>query len=199
MCALAAALGIRRIIVPFDPGLLSARGAASADVQRDYVRTVRLTDPSADQLRALFAPVMRLANSELQDERVPSKNRRFIRSLDVRYQGQSYEIGVPFGLGFAERFHTAHRRLYGYADRKRPIEVVNVRLLASGRGPRLSRAAFRTLPPCKPGVTRLHWAGRWLESSVHARAQLPVGRRIRGPAIITEPSATTVIPPGWCG
>jgi len=196
-CELAAALGIRRVIAPLDPGLLSARGAASADVQRDYVRTARLTGPSARRLHALFVPLQRRARAELKAERLPAKDCSFERSLEVRYQGQSHEIAVPFSQRFANAFHAAHRRLYGYADRNLPIEVVSLRLLAIGHGPRLRPTVFRAQPGPTPTKTRLRWAGRWVESSVHLRAHLRVNTRVAGPAIIAEPSATTVVPPRW--
>ena len=104
---------------------------------------------------------------------------------------------MPFSQRFADAFHAAHRRLYGYADRNRPIEVVNLRLLAIGHGPRLRPTVFRAQPGPTPPKTRLRWAGRWLQSSVHLRAHLRVGTRAAGPAIITEPSATTLVPPRW--
>lgn len=196
-CELAAALGVRRVIVPLDPGLLSARGAASAEVQRDYVRTVRSTSPSARRLRALFGPLQRLARTELKGERLAAKDCRFERVVDVRYQGQSYEVAIPFSPRFADAFHAAHRRLYGYADRGRPIEVVNLRLLAIGRGPRLRPVPFRAQPGPAAAKTRLRCEGRWLEGTVHVRAHLRAGTRVAGPAIIAESSATTVIPPQW--
>lgn len=196
-CELAAALGVRHVIVPLDPGLLSARGAASAEVQRDYVRTVRLTTPSARRLRALFGLLQRLARTELKGERLAAKDCRFERVMDVRYQGQSYEVAIPFSPRFADAFHAAHRRLYGYADRGRPIEVVNLRLLAIGRGPRLHPVPFRAQPGPAAAKTRLRCDGHWLEGTVHVRAHLRPGTRVAGPAIIAEPSATTVIPPQW--
>jgi N-methylhydantoinase A len=196
-CELSALLGIRRVVVPRDPGLLSAWGAASADVQRDYVRTVRLTGPSAERLHTLLAPLERAARAELRAEGVPPKHWKLAGSVDVRYQGQSYEIGLPLKARFADAFHAAHRRLYGYADRNRPIEVVNLRLLAVGRGPRLRQQPFRPKADRVVTKSRLRWAGRWLQSAVYARAHLPAGTALKGPAIITEFSATTVVPPGW--
>jgi N-methylhydantoinase A len=103
----------------------------------------------------------------------------------------------PFSQRFADAFHAAHQQLYGYADRKRPIEVVTLRLLAIGRGPRLRPAVFHAPPGSAATKTRLRWAGRWMESGVHSRAHLRAGTRIAGPVIITEPSATTVVPPRW--
>jgi N-methylhydantoinase A len=115
----------------------------------------------------------------------------------VRYVGQSYELGVRFGAEVAARFHTAHRRLYGYADPGRPIEVVNVRLLATGRGIRPRHAAYKPEPPLATRPHRMHWAGRVYRALTYQRDHLAVGRPVRGPAVICEFSATAFVPPGW--
>ncbi|MBP1687040.1 MAG: 5-oxoprolinase [Deltaproteobacteria bacterium] len=196
-CELSAALGIRRVIVPRHPGLLSARGAASADIQRDYVQTVRLTDPPAARLRTVFAAVKRTARAELRAEGVRLRDTQFTPSVDVRYQGQSYEISVPFSPAFANSFHTAHERLYGYADRGRAIEVISVRLLARAPGPRPAFDAFRVAAGHPPIRGRLRWNGRWLDCAVYDRTHVPAGAVCAGPAVIAEFSATTVVPPGW--
>ena len=142
-CELSAELGIRQVIVPRDPGLLSAWGAACADVQRDYVQTVRLTNPSAAQLRALFAPLERTARAELRQEGVAAARCRLVKTVDARYAGQSHEISVRGTARVIVAFHAAHRRLYGYADLARSVEVVNVRLVAIGRSARAQRAGPR--------------------------------------------------------
>jgi N-methylhydantoinase A len=196
-CELAAALRIRRVVVPRHPGLLSAWGAAAADVQRDYVRTVRLTNPSTTRLRALFGPLERAARAELKAEGVAVEHCRLIKRFDVRYEGQSYEIGLPFSDNLTASFHAAHRRLYGYADPGRRIEVVNLRVQAFGRGPRPHHGAYQPEPRLRRGEHRVRWARRQLQAGAYLRAHLPVGAVVRGPAVIAEFSATTFVPPGW--
>jgi N-methylhydantoinase A len=196
-CELAAALGIRRVVVPRHPGLLSAWGAAAADVQRDGVRTVCLTQPSARQLRALVAPLARAARTALSDEDIPAAQCKMIASLDLRYVGQSYEISLPLGPRYAAAFHAAHERLYGYADRDRPVEVVNLRVAAVGRGARPRHPAFAASSWQPPAQQRVRCSGRWLTAATYQRDALPVGASIRGAALITEFSATTLVPPGW--
>jgi len=198
-CELAALLGIRRVIVPRDPGLLSARGAASADLCRDYVRTVILTAPPPRQLLELFASLERQAREELQAEGVASPTCLFSPTLDVRYRGQSHELTVPFRTRFEQAFHAAHQRLYGYRDTTRPIEVVSLRLLAVARGPRPRQEHFWPEDSKGPAKTQLYWNGHWRSCLVYAREGLKPGRSVRGAAIVTELSATTVIPPGWVG
>jgi N-methylhydantoinase A len=196
-CELAAALGIRRVVVPRHPGLLSAWGAASADVQRDHVQTVRLVHPTGDAVRRLFAPLERAAMAELRAEGVPARRRICSRSLDVRYVGQSHELTVPFAARFAEAFHAAHQRLYGYADRDRPIEVVNLRVLGRGAGPRPreprgpGRVSGRGVPH------RIRWDGRWRTGVAWPRSALLADTPYRGPLVVHEFSATTLVPSGW--
>ncbi|MEO8601903.1 MAG: hydantoinase/oxoprolinase family protein [bacterium] len=192
---LAAALRIARVIVPRHSGLLSAWGAVTADVRRDYVQTVRLTDPAVTTLRRRLAPLAARARRELRAEGAPAKAIALSTSLDVRYRGQSYELSVPLTADYAAAFHAAHRARYGYADAGRPIEVVNLRLaaVAPGAMPRLAVAA-RVQSPARPH--RLRWRGRWLTAQRLDRDALP-RRRLSGPLVITELSATTVVPPGW--
>jgi N-methylhydantoinase A len=194
-CALAAGLGMRRVLLPIHPGLLSAWGAVSADVERDYVQTVRLVEPAVARLKRAFAPLRAHAMRDLRAESAAGKI--LIEShLDLRYQGQSYEIQLPMRSRFRQHFHDAHRRLYGYADPERPVEVVNLRVLARIRGPALPRAR----PSHVAGAAsshRLRQGGRWTRARRIERAALPANRALRGPLVITELSATTVVPTGW--
>jgi N-methylhydantoinase A len=196
-CELSADLGIRQVIVPRDPGLLSAWGAACADVQRDYVQTVRLTNPSATQLRALFAPLERTARAELHQEGVAAERSRLVKTVDARYTGQSHEISVPCTARVIAAFHAAHRRLYGYADLARPVEVVNVRLVAIGRSVRPQGLGFAHGIRGGARPHRVRWNGRWLAANQYSRTDLAPGATVRGPAVIVEFSATTFVPPCW--
>ena len=196
-CELAATLGIRQVVVPRYPGLLSAWGAAAADVQRDYVRTVRLTNPAPARLRALFAPLERRARAALRADGVPTARCRVRKSVEARYAGQSHEIALPLGAGVVRRFHAAHRRLYGYADPQRAVEVVNLRVLGIGQGPRpqSDRGWVQSSQPARR--VRVRWDGRWRRGTMVPRDGMRPGMTVRGPAVITEFSATTVVPPGW--
>jgi N-methylhydantoinase A len=120
----------------------------------------------------------------------------FERLVDMRYTGQSYEIRLPLTRGYLDAFHAEHQHLYGYADRDRSVEVVNLRLLATGKSPKLPNERWRATPG-KPGVQRVRWNDRWLTARRVRREHLGAGTLVRGPAIVTEFSATTLIPPGW--
>jgi N-methylhydantoinase A len=193
---LAAGLGIRRVYVPRHPGLLSAWGVLSAEVVRDYARTLRAVAPSPPRLTAAFRALGAIARRDLRREAVPHPILE--PTLDVRYAGQSYEVSIPFRTGWQRAFHRAHARLFGHADVRRPVEVVTLRLRARGgraivpadRPPRRARAARR-------GTRPVFFGGRRVVTAIHRRDDLPTGARVRGPAVVCEYSATTLVPPGW--
>jgi N-methylhydantoinase A len=196
-CDLAAALGMSRVVVPLHPGLLSAWGAAMADVQRDHVHTVRLTAPTTAQVTRELKGLQRLAIRELRAEGIAPVEREIISSVDVRYAGQSHEINVAFGKQFAAAFHAAHRRLYGYADPQRALEIVNIRVLAIGHTRHQTPRRRSRIVAQPPQHHRIHVGGRWRRAALWSREHLPTGKVVHGPATIVEPSATTFVPPGW--
>jgi N-methylhydantoinase A len=202
-CEVAAGLGVRRVLVPLHPGLLSAWGAAAADLQRDYVQTVRLVEPDATELAQRFRPLEQRARHELRAEGAAANRIRTAALLDVRYRGQSYELRVPMSGAYRRAFHAAHHALYGYADERRAVEVVNLRIIATAPAALHIPPAAR--PPAGPNrraertsaVHRMLWNGHWLRARRCDRGALPMERRLPGPLVISELSATTVVPPAW--
>jgi N-methylhydantoinase A len=204
-CELAAALRMPRVLVPKFPGALSALGILRADVVKDFSQTVRLPVGSVRQVQAaLGSAFSRLERRGAQQMRAEGFLRHQVsieRWLDMRYVGQAYELSVPAAGDFVSSFHRAHERRYGYADASRPTEVVNVRARLIGATPKPE------LPRHRPGagdaraaaigVRRTVFAGHGRPTPVYNRAKLRAGCRFAGPAIVTEYSATTVVPPGW--
>jgi N-methylhydantoinase A len=193
---LAAALGMRRVYVPRQPGLLSAWGVLAADVERDRGRTLRAVEPPDRTLETIFRDLLRAARRDLGRDGV--RARAVERVLEVRYAGQAHEVAVPFGPRWRHAFHHAHERLFGHADPGRPVEVVTLRLRARGGG----GAHAGDPPPRGRGrgalaVRAVVFDGRARPTVVHRREDLPVGRRLLGPAVICEYSATTLVPPRW--
>jgi N-methylhydantoinase A len=193
---LAAILGMSRVYVPRQPGLLSAWGVLSAPVVRDYGRTLRAVEPPTAVLLAGFRALTARARRDLRHDGVAAPSVE--RVLDVRYAGQGYEVSVPYATGWRGRFHRQHARLFGHADAGRPLEVVTLRLRAWGAAPRL--------PPDPPGRRRAAapvarrravFDGRVRPTAVYRRDDLRPGQRLVSPAIVCEYSATTVVPPGW--
>ncbi len=196
-CELARQLGIPRVLVPLDPGALSAFGILLSDVVKDYSRTVLWPVSAglpAAKLRAVFRELERSAMRSFRDERWPGQV-RFTRSADVRYRGQGYELSVPFTAALLRDFHQEHRRRYGYSHPGKEVELVTLRLRATiptragrMRGEERGRAAVET--------AAVYFDGKFRPTPLHARSALEPGKRYAGPAVITEYSATSVVPPG---
>lgn len=198
-CELAEGLGITHVLLPRLPGVLSAWGAASADVVREYVQTLRAVSPPVATLRRAAALLARQAKSDMRAERVRSADLRLEAHVGVRYAGQSFEVEVPLDDRYAASFHAAHQRLYGHADRARAVEVVFVGLRASASqgGAALPRRSARS--PGRGAVRngRVRTEGGWSRARIVHRDALSTAASARGPIIIEELSATTYLPPGW--
>jgi N-methylhydantoinase A len=206
-CDLAASLEIPRVLVPCFPGALSALGILRADVAKELSRTIRLEVRSPSQLRARlrreFAVLHQGGHAQMRAEGFAPASIRVHRTLDMRYAGQSYELTVPLAGDYVAAFHRAHEYRYGYSDRTRSCEVVNIRARFTGSVPKPG------LPKWKRGgagaadavVARssVLVSGRKFSTAVYDRARLRAGNRLAGPAIVTEYSATTMIPPLWAG
>ena len=122
------------------------------------------------------------------------------RFLDMRYEGQSYEIIVPFEGDFLEGFHRLHERTYGYRNRDKLVEIVNLRLRARGTPgkPVFGRREFvsEVIPEdAIEGTRSIIIDSRRMEARLYDRHNLLCGNRIAGPAIIVEYSSTIVVPP----
>jgi N-methylhydantoinase A len=136
-CELASALGIPRVIIPALPGALSAYGILVSDVVKDYSRTLlwRLAGKlPREPLDAEFAALQRRAKTDLGKEGWEGSP-HYQRSVDVRYQGQGYELKVPYTRELLESFHREHQRRYGYSYDRRDLELVTLRLRATVKSP----------------------------------------------------------------
>jgi N-methylhydantoinase A len=206
-CELAAGLQIPRVLVPVFPGALSALGILRADVTKDLSRTVRLPIQDARRatpgLRHAFAALEEDGHRQMRAEGFSSGSVNITRALDMRYAGQSFELNVPFRGDFVAAFHRAHEKRYGYCDRSRPCEVVNVRARFTGQTPKFNLPRVKAAGPnpvaALAGPSPVLFDGRRMRTAIYDRARLLAGNRIPGPAIVTEYSATTLVPPGWSG
>ena len=196
-CALAQALGMRKVLVPAAPGALSALGILDADVRREFSRTVMVAPGSAG-----IATVFRELEAEARASFAAEDARATLkRAADLRYQGQGFELRVEWGADVVERFHRRHARTYGYADRARRVEIVTLRVLAVAKTPR-PRQARAVAKRGDARQARLGWHrvfedGRWRRGLLYDRSLLHPGDCFRGPAVIVELSATAYLPSGW--
>ncbi|MGB2696021.1 MAG: hydantoinase/oxoprolinase family protein [Dehalococcoidia bacterium] len=214
-CELAQSLDIPRVLVPPFPGVLSAFGMAVAPVTRDQVQAFLTPVPSEDGHR--FAMKLGRAFRRLEDRARRSlaneghRRVRVTRALDLRYAGQSYELTVPIAssAGGCEParclavFHRAHKRRYGHAEPSRAVEAVALRVRAEAPGAqvRLAELPEGDGDPKGARVARAQvwFDGRRRATPVYERERLRAGDRLRGPALIAQLDATTVVPPGWRG
>jgi len=207
-CSLARILNIPTVIVPKDPGILSARGMLTADVVKDYARTVLLSAEGADEktLGRHFRAMRAEAEREMRAEGFPGT--RIDRYADMRYLGQSYELTIPFPRAVGHTlparlraaFDAAHQERFGISNPERPAEIVTLRLRASGRvkKPASGWAAGggRDASKALAGRREMIFEGKKTRGRVYERNLLRAGDCFSGPAVVTEFSATTVVPPG---
>lgn len=199
---LADELGVPEVLVPPAPGLFSALGLLVADVRRDAVRAILQPASAAIQaaVDAAFVQMSAELRHVLADEGFPPDAVVVERLLELRYQGQSYELTVPAGpvdeaVGV---FHRRHREVYGYMAAEEPVEVVSCRVVAYGRLPKPRMAAVpATTKAPTPGEMREVFFDGWHSTPVHKRQTLGATQTIAGPAIIEQYDTTIVVPPQW--
>jgi N-methylhydantoinase A len=211
--ALARLIGAERIVVPPRPGVLSAFGLLASDLKRELARTCLQRPGALDAatVGAVFGELERQAVAWFDDEGVPEPARRIQWFASLRYQHQGFELNVPWasrevtqGAAAATiaAFHRMHERLYTFAQEDTPVEIVTLRVHASGvfappplqRAPRGSSAGAARI-----GAQRVVFEGRAREAPIYAREGLAAGSEIAGPAILTQLDATTLLLPGQVG
>ena len=194
---LARALRIPRIIAPVAPGALSAVGVLVADVIKDQSRTVMFTyeRKSMAKLGKVFSELEREAARLLSTEGFPRSRQRHERALAMRYRGQSFELEVRDTAGdLAASFHRAHRERYGYAQEESEIEIVSARLRSFGLVEKLAQRKLDSGKTKSAGTVTAYLAGRRVGAALYKRDELQGGAKLQTPCIVTEYSATTLIP-----
>jgi N-methylhydantoinase A len=201
---LASALRIPRVIAPIAAGALSAIGVVTADVVKDLSRTVMLEVAAGvdKKLENVFRELEHTARSALRQEGFSESKQRRERSLAARYKGQSFELNIDSpkaGAGnIAASFHRAHRARYGYAQESDVVEIVSTKLRSIGivekfKNPRSSRTRVGAWAKPRSSGTA-YFDGAKHRVSIYRRDDLGAGMKLRTPCIVTEYSATTLIP-----
>ncbi len=202
--ALARDAGMQTVLVPTSPGIFSATGLLSTDLKRDYTAALlrRLDGIEPADAEASFAGMEEEGRAALTREGVAPSDISFLRQIELRYVGQSYELTVPAddltaALG---GFHAAHDRAYGFSAEEEPVEAVNLRLTAVGRiaKPQLPRIQAKgTAVECARRPVYFAESGDFLDCPVYDRYSLGAGAKLEGPAIVEEFDSTTVVHPGY--
>lgn len=207
-------LGMTSVLVPPNPGNLSAFGLQVTDVKRDYVRTfVKLMEPSiSPEIERIWRELEVAGVQELAEEGIAAEGVALIRGADVRYVGEGYEVSVLLPAGSSEKdsleravaeFHAEHERVYGFAYAgKQDVEIVNLRIQAIGRMHRPSviidaNAGSKQITKTK---RKVYWRNvGWIDCDIYPRETISLDDEIAGPCVVEEYGATTVVPAGWTG
>lgn len=201
---LAEELDMREVLVPRFPGAFSAWGMLQTDLRHDFTESFfRPVDCTrAGDLEEVLARLEALGRAAILAEGIGAADLSFRRSADMRYLGQEYSINVPLAgsdlTAVSAAFHAAHERRYGHASPGAPIEFVNLRVAAFGALRKFGNpAAEESGKSPVLGERKVVFAGKTHVTPVVSRDLLPPGYSMRGPLVIEETSATTVVPPGW--
>lgn len=201
--ALASLLGIRTVLVPPAPGILCAQGLTASDLRAEFSRSVTQPLAGADPARldAAFVALEAAAADWFVEEAVPFADRRTARTALMRYAEQGFELTIAWcGLdALGDAFATAHRALYGFDLPGIAIEIVTLRVEAIGALPSVAAR-----PPeggdaraARIGTQSTRFADGARETPIVDRLRLGPDTSFAGPAILVQPDATTLVPPGW--
>jgi N-methylhydantoinase A len=208
--ALARLLGIKTIVVPPAPGVLSALGLLVSSLKSDYSRTFLQRPPDYDiaGIATVFAALERDAADWLEREGAPPGGRTIVRQASMRYVHQGFELTAPWPSGVVDAaslqqalagFHRLHERLYTFAQEDTPVEIVTLRVSAIGRlpPPRLPELPKgRGADAAAIGRQDVDFDGTPVTCPVYGRARLGAGDCIAGPAILRQLDTTTLVLPG---
>lgn len=210
--AVARALGMREILVPPNPGILCAQGLVVSDLLERFVRTVRipLNEPVAPaKLFQSLGDLRQEAARWLESEDIPQKAERSLSvTIDMRYQGQNFELSIPMTDfcettaidSFRRDFFAAHDRNYGFYNLNDPVEIVNVRAVQRVKlyNVEVKKAGqTETSAPIPDQMRDVYFdPDAAMPTPVYHRDQLRPGMTFTGPAVVEQLDATTIIFPG---
>ena len=215
--ALIADIGLKAALVPRFPGVTSAMGCVIADIRHDQVRTLNLAldGLDAEALDRRMVAEGAAAHAVVAGAGLAVQRIDVVFELDMHYLGQTHTVAVPLPVTIADgrtgvtagivrqAFETAYSRAFSRLLPGLGIRIVNLRTAAIGRRPRVDLSALApgadaSLDTARTGERKV-WFGGWRETTIWSRLDLPVGAVIEGPAILEQPDATTVVPPGQRG
>ena len=211
---LAREVGIRRVVVPPNPGVLCAIGSLVADVRRDFVHTVHTplrrgqAGPLLGSMRDAFSGLAAEGAQWLAGQGLDFERTYDVWSLDLRYLGQSFELTMPLtaeivddasGDALRARFHQSYFEVYGFADEAADLDILNLRATAIGVTRKPALAAPRATAPGAAAVRerRIFLDGRAMTAQAVDRAGLAPGAALAGPAIVEQYDTTVLVPPGF--
>ncbi len=206
---IASHLKMPRVIVPKNAGVLSSLGLLMADSIKDFSKSILKTaeKTSEEELQGHLKKLVEKSLKSMQEDGFKEDEVTILPFLDLRYQGQSYEITIPYinkrtsNLSFVSDFHKAHRKLYSYHHEQRAVEIVNIRVKAVGKTNKikLKRTPLKDKDTKRAYMKKqtVHHRGKLRQAAVFNRALLVAGNKIKGPALIADFESTTFLPPSY--
>lgn len=207
--SLADELDLGTVVVPVNPGVLSAYGMLQTDTRHDAVQSfyVRVADLSEEALDAALSDLEERARLMVKEDGFDDHAITLEPSADLRYSGQEYTVTLPLDTskgmkalieGIPDQFAEAHNVRYGHSNPGEAVEFVNLRMAAFGG---MTRPRPQSLPtgdmPSPTGMERTWFGDSWFETPVYQRPELPRAADLAGPAIVLEDACTTLVPPNW--
>jgi N-methylhydantoinase A len=203
--ALARELRIGRVLIPISPGTFSAWGMLVSEPKQDFIRTrvMPSSDETLAQVTTLFAEIETEAHAVMAAAGYPLDRLTYARYADMRYAGQEHTVRIPLGreldrTGIEARFHAAHERAYTFRL-ETGIEFVNLQVTAIVTQPAPDLSNYAPRPGARLAAKQIRpvaFDDGVHDTAIYAREELPLAAVVTGPAIIEEPSATTVVHPG---
>jgi N-methylhydantoinase A len=203
------------VIIPPTPGVMSALGFLSSDIQNEFPQTyLKIAEETpASELKKEVEELKAQAEAWLEGEGVEEDQRQFDFYADCRYYLQNIQIPCGFSLEevtgdgstfLRERFEEEHRRRYSFDLPESPLEIANIRVIGRGkiRGVSLQESEDRASSDASDALDHheeVYFDGDWMETAIYVREKLRPANTIPGPAIVVQVDTTTTIEPGYRG
>ena len=207
--AVARQLEIGEVVVPRNPGTLSAFGLIVSDVEYDNVVAFHghADAADADAMESIYRQLEDEGRARLSEEGLPDIPIEALRAADMRYVGQSYELEIPVGAevnaeslaAAGAAFHQRHEEVFGHADATRPVEFVNLRTVCRQQLPKpdFADVAAGASGAATPIAHRLcHFEAGAFETPIYRESEIGAGKELAGPCIVEAPDTTVVVHPG---
>ena len=204
-CLVADALGMKTVFIHSLAGVLSAYGMGLADqtAMREQAVEEKLSDAARDALAARLSALGESARGQLLHQGVEPGRIALVERVHLRYEGTDSALVVQFDdvASMQAQFEQAYKRRYSFLMPSRAliVEAVSVEAIGQSDAPPEQPASAMTsdAAPAPQETVRMYSGAQWHDTGIHARRTLQPGHVVRGPAIIAEDNATTIVEPGW--
>ena len=201
LCRVASVLGMKRILDHPDSGMLSALGMGLADQGQVVTRGVYelLKDLTPEAIQATATKLTQDAQQQLKDELEPGQQLTHILEADLRYQGTEASLSIPLSPAetLRERFHQRHKKIFGYIQAERAVELAALRCDATLQSDKNYFSEHQKTVVGTAGTRKMWHEGQWVEAQQIDRESLTQAKIISGPAMIVGDHSTLVVEPGW--